>query len=1007
MRSLLAALALPFFAIVGPLQATDFPTIKAAIEDISTTRDAALGSIDLRNHFEVTDLDQQVVQFRTNLGDFNIEMEPAAAPITVANFLNYVNGARFANTFVHRSDKPLGIIQGGGYDLATFSRIATDPPIVLEYNLPNVRGTIAMARTSVQNSATSEWFINTKDNTAVLGQGNGGGYAVFGRVIGTGMTVVDAIQALPVYVFNPNPPFGQLPLVNYTGPGLPADSSFVVLNAVQAVPVFPAAPGEASVVTFSVANTNTALVTASVSASTLSLALAPGAWGTADITVTASDTNGNSVQEAFRIDVAAPPPEIAIEQGGTDIANSGSRSFPLTNVGGSADLVFTIKNTGAGPLTLTGSPKVAIDGPDAGMFTVLTQPGTPVAAGGDATFAVRFSPASAGAKSAALHIASNDTDENPFDITLNGSGNVAPTLTLPASPVTAAPTSANGAVVSFSVTADDLEDGALIPNVAPASGSTFPIGDTTVNVSATDSHGAQTTGSFVVRVEFARPAATVVNIGARSGDPAPSGPPAGTVLSTFGEPAVSDFRVLAARVTMLSNGTSLRGIMTQDDAGVESLVAFQGGPVPGVNASGATFNKFYEPVTAPDGALAFGAKLQGVAESRDFGIWTNAFGGALELALREGSDVPGLPVGARLKSVSSISIRDGELLALVALVPATGGVSLANDTALVRMTSASSATVLLREGRQLAGQPGSKIKSFSVLSPAIGSAGQGRWHADGVVVAKVALFDGRKLIVKIAANGTSTALLTSGTAATPIDPSGLLRWQNFGLPAMGGAGAQFAVAATLQQKGTIDETNDTALLASADGSTWNLVAREAAAAPVTPSGPVFASFFDPVANAAGDVAFLAKLRGAGVGNTNKTGLFAGPRNNPRLTARLGSAAPDEAGAATASVWSKFISHALPNGGGAGVIFLAETSGGDTNDGNKLALWGVDSTGKLRRLLRTSDTLTTGGPLITNISLLGAAPGAYGVARSYNATGSIALLATFSDGTQALLRVDVP
>ncbi len=89
----------------------------------------------------------------------------------------------------------------------------------------------------------------------------------------------------------------------------------------------------------------------------------------------------------------------------------------------------------------------------------------------------------------------------------------------------------------------------------------------------------------------------------------------------------------------------------------------------------------------------------------------------------------------------------------------------------------------------------------------------------------------------------------------------------------------------------------------------------------------------------------------------------------------------------------------PGGTDASVIFLAETSGGE----NKLALWVVDSTGTLRRLLRTNDALTVGGSPITGLTLLTAVPGAFGATRSYNATGSIALLAK----TQALLRVDIP
>lgn len=256
MRSL-SAILLAIFAVAGSLRATDFPTVKTALPDISPAQGNTVPPIDLRNHFEVVDIHGQVVQFRTTSGNYNIEMLPATAPLSVANFLNsYVNTGRYAGTLVHRSDQGLGVIQGGGYfsppSSPSVTRIVNDAPIALEYNLPNTRGTISMARTSVLNSATSEWFLNTKDNSTTLGQSNGGGYAVFGRVTGTGMTVVDAIAALTVY--NASSVYGsacgQLPLKDYTGPALPVAANFVTVNAAEAIPLFPATAGQNAVVTF-------------------------------------------------------------------------------------------------------------------------------------------------------------------------------------------------------------------------------------------------------------------------------------------------------------------------------------------------------------------------------------------------------------------------------------------------------------------------------------------------------------------------------------------------------------------------------------------------------------------------------------------------------------------------------------------------------------------------------------------------------------------------------------
>nr|WP_329604211.1 peptidylprolyl isomerase [Undibacterium nitidum] len=134
------------------------------------------------------------VTMKTSMGDIVIELNPAKAPITSANFLRYVDVGFYSNKIFHRVISNF-MIQGGGFtpDLVQAS---TYPPIKLEVNngLSNVRGTIAMARTSVLDSATSQFFINVVDNTFL--DTSGGGYAVFGQVV-SGMDVVDKIKGVP------------------------------------------------------------------------------------------------------------------------------------------------------------------------------------------------------------------------------------------------------------------------------------------------------------------------------------------------------------------------------------------------------------------------------------------------------------------------------------------------------------------------------------------------------------------------------------------------------------------------------------------------------------------------------------------------------------------------------------------------------------------------------------------------------------------------------------------
>ncbi|HXH07799.1 MAG TPA: peptidylprolyl isomerase [Vicinamibacterales bacterium] len=138
-----------------------------------------------------------VVVIETSLGDITVELDRARAPITVENFLAYVRAGFYKGTIFHRVIKRF-MIQGGGLT-ADMQRKPTRPPIKNEAanGLSNTRGTIAMARTSDPDSATSQFFINTADNTALdHGRERTGGYAVFGRVT-AGMDVVDKIESVP------------------------------------------------------------------------------------------------------------------------------------------------------------------------------------------------------------------------------------------------------------------------------------------------------------------------------------------------------------------------------------------------------------------------------------------------------------------------------------------------------------------------------------------------------------------------------------------------------------------------------------------------------------------------------------------------------------------------------------------------------------------------------------------------------------------------------------------
>ncbi|PUA27176.1 MAG: hypothetical protein B0W54_20355 [Cellvibrio sp. 79] len=164
------------------------------------------------------------VQFQTVLGNFEVNLFDKTTPITVANFLAYVNNGSYVNSIVHRSVNGF-VIQGGGYQYNNkmpLDSITQKPKITNEPVYSNLRGTIAMAKGSQVDSATSQWFINLSDKNATdkdFGytlDTNTGGFTVFGQVMGNGMQVVDAIAALSRFNMGNSTPFTTIPLRNYT-----------------------------------------------------------------------------------------------------------------------------------------------------------------------------------------------------------------------------------------------------------------------------------------------------------------------------------------------------------------------------------------------------------------------------------------------------------------------------------------------------------------------------------------------------------------------------------------------------------------------------------------------------------------------------------------------------------------------------------------------------------------------------------------------------------------------
>ena len=187
------------------------------------------------------------VQQGVSINNVYLRLFDDIAPLTVTNFINYangttVNGGQYVDTFIHRV-VPDFVIQGGGYQFdptsGAFNNLLKDDPILSEFNLSNLRGTVAMALIgSDENSGSNEWFINLADNSSVLDDINTVGnppFTVFGNVIGNGMTVVDEIADWQIYdISGVNLAFSEMPLVNYVSGSIEKEN-LVAINNVNEV----------------------------------------------------------------------------------------------------------------------------------------------------------------------------------------------------------------------------------------------------------------------------------------------------------------------------------------------------------------------------------------------------------------------------------------------------------------------------------------------------------------------------------------------------------------------------------------------------------------------------------------------------------------------------------------------------------------------------------------------------------------------------------------------------
>lgn len=171
-----------------------------------------------------------LVSFNTNFGTIKVDLFDDVVGPTVQNFITAMNGGYYTDTIIHRSVNNF-VIQGGGFD-TDFESVGYTPatPLELQYQILNRRGTIAMARSAASNSASSQFYFNTADNSTTLApNATSAGYAAFGWIV-SGLDVMDAMAAIPRY--NAGGVFNELPLQNYPGSGDVLPQHLLIIHSV-------------------------------------------------------------------------------------------------------------------------------------------------------------------------------------------------------------------------------------------------------------------------------------------------------------------------------------------------------------------------------------------------------------------------------------------------------------------------------------------------------------------------------------------------------------------------------------------------------------------------------------------------------------------------------------------------------------------------------------------------------------------------------------------------------
>jgi alpha-tubulin suppressor-like RCC1 family protein/cyclophilin family peptidyl-prolyl cis-trans isomerase len=295
---------LALFFVANAIRAANQPPERfLAFPDLTLARGETSAPIPLTDHLRDPDVPGTAARITVRLAGqtrtIDLALHDAEAPLTVANFVAYVNAGRYAANFFHRS-VPGFIIQNGGYYFlndTTFDQVPTYAAVKNEPGRSNLRGTVAMAKLGGDpDSATSQWFINLADNSANLDAQNGG-FTVFAHVLGDGMTVAGGIAATPRYdATGFDSAWTDLPLTT----GDLARANFIETSTA----IVPA-------LSHTVTSDDPTLVSASIENGALRLTASATRSGTTTIRLVTADLEGGTLVSTFSVAVSDSKPAIS------------------------------------------------------------------------------------------------------------------------------------------------------------------------------------------------------------------------------------------------------------------------------------------------------------------------------------------------------------------------------------------------------------------------------------------------------------------------------------------------------------------------------------------------------------------------------------------------------------------------------------------------------------------------------------------------------------------------